>query len=168
MVLLMIGSPDGRSVAGAGCIGGASRSARPVAKRGEVRFGTRSRGQAAAKHGSAIGRATRDLRLARTLLGRPPGGSMATSLRLVIAPGLAHRLAPIWVEDSRCAACRADRLRTAVGRAAHGARRIGAIRIGVLALRLPIYRVELLGRPVELITRPTFGNAARVLAIVPA
>ena len=93
---------------------------------------------------------------------------MATSLRLVIAPGLAHRLAPIWVEDSRCAACRADRLRTAVGRAAHGARRIGAIRIGVLALRLPIYRVELLGRPVELITRPTFGNAARVLAIVPA
>ncbi|TMQ12509.1 MAG: hypothetical protein E6J91_20760 [Deltaproteobacteria bacterium] len=55
-----------------------------------------------------------------------------------------------------------------MGRAAHGARRIGAIRIGVLALRLPIYRVELLGRPVELITRPTFGNAARVLAIVPA
>lgn len=94
--------------------------------------------------------------------------SIPTNLRLVMMPGLAHRLAPSWIADSHCAACGADQLRAAVAHAAHGARRIGAVRVGALELRLPVYRVELLGRPVELITRPTFGRTARVLAIVPA
>jgi hypothetical protein len=84
---------------------------------------------------------------------------MVSAPRFVIMSGLARRLARQWGSSYSLPAAL---------RAARGARRIGTVRIGVLGLQLPVYRVVLLDRPVELITRRIRGGATRVLAVLPA